>query len=156
MYIRITDNLNPYIFRVCKIGNFSLKLYCKKLTKTVFLSDEIVSKPIETFTSKNLTLGRRLSFQQYYQNGQNGQNTGTIRSRISIDSLSSEHPSTSEKLGNKKSSDEDEEEEATDEQPTDDDDDVDDVDVTDTMRRNRGPRPAYSDANMQHSLGYLP
>ena len=22
--------------------------------------------------------------------------------------------------------------------------------------RNRGPRPAYSDANMQHSLGYLP
>jgi hypothetical protein len=66
--------------------------------------------------------------------------------------LSSEHPSTSEKLGNKKSSDEDDEEEATDEQPTDDDD----VDVTDTMRRNRGPRPAYSDANMQHSLGYLP
>lgn len=65
--------------------------------------------------------------------------------------MSSEHPSTSEKLGNKKSSDE----EQTDEQPTD-DDDVDDVDVTDTMRRNRGPRPAYSDANMQHSLGYLP
>ena len=25
-----------------------------------------------------------------------------------------------------------------------------------TLRRNRGPRPAYSDANMQHSLGYLP
>ena len=25
-----------------------------------------------------------------------------------------------------------------------------------TLSRNRGPRPAYSDANMQHSLGYLP
>ena len=25
-----------------------------------------------------------------------------------------------------------------------------------TLMRNRGPRPAYSDANMQHSLGYLP
>ena len=25
-----------------------------------------------------------------------------------------------------------------------------------TLNRNRGPRPAYSDANMQHSLGYLP
>ena len=25
-----------------------------------------------------------------------------------------------------------------------------------TMTRNRGPRPAYSDANMQRSLGYLP
>ena len=28
--------------------------------------------------------------------------------------------------------------------------------IQETLRRNRGPRPAYSDANMQHSLGYLP
>ena len=30
------------------------------------------------------------------------------------------------------------------------------IDATNTLQRNRGPRPAYSDANMQHSLGYLP
>ena len=28
--------------------------------------------------------------------------------------------------------------------------------IQETLKRNRGPRPAYSDANMQHSLGYLP
>jgi hypothetical protein len=78
----------------------------------------------------------------------NNQSNGTLRSRISIDSLSSEHSSKSpvknashDSSAPSSSEDENEEEEEG---------------VTDTMKRNRGPRPAYSDANMQHSLGYLP
>ena len=37
-----------------------------------------------------------------------------------------------------------------------DDDQDESNNIPETLRRNRGPRPAYSDANMQHSLGYLP
>ena len=82
-------------------------------------------------------MGRRLSFQQYYQN--QNQASGTLRSRISIDSLSSDHTK-------KNSSSDDDDLAAAGGSSKD----------YDTLSRNRGPRPAYSDANMQHSLGYLP
>ncbi len=59
------------------------------------------------------------------------QYNNTVTSRISVDSLAS--PMNSLNIGQTHN-----------------------IDAMSTLQRNRGPRPAYSDANMQHSLGYLP
>jgi hypothetical protein len=93
------------------------------------------SSPPMLISAKQAPETRRPSFRQY---------NATVTSRqshISVDSLASPLSSLTmiglqSKLGDKSNN-------------------IDSSAMT-TLTRNRGPRPAYSDANMQHSLGYLP
>ena len=81
----------------------------------------------------------RPSFRQYHHAGGNGTITSR-QSRISVDSLASPLSSLTLIGQNKSMSGH-----------------THNIDsAMATLNRNRGPRPAYSDANMQHSLGYLP
>ena len=83
----------------------------------------------------------RPSFRQYHGNVGNGTITSR-QSRISVDSLASPLSSLT-LIGQNKSMTQGGHTHNIDSAMA-------------TLNRNRGPRPAYSDANMQHSLGYLP